>query len=115
MSSAVNQVQIDASVNEREALRYTPAGIPMMNVRLWHQSEQIEAGVKRQVECDMAALGAGEIANRLQHLELGIAHRFTGFLARRSRNSKSLVFHIIDFSSLTSLTADTSEFLDTGA
>jgi primosomal replication protein N len=56
--------------------------------------------VKRQVECDMPALGAGEMANRLQDLELGQVQRFTGFLARKSHRSKSLVFHIIDFSSL---------------
>jgi primosomal replication protein N len=29
---------------------------------------------------------------------LGAMYRFTGFLARKSRHSKSLVFHIIDFS-----------------
>jgi primosomal replication protein N len=29
---------------------------------------------------------------------LGAAHQFTGFLARKNRNSKALVFHIIDFS-----------------
>lgn len=96
----VNQLQIDASVYERDALRFTPAGIPITNVRLLHQSEQSEAGVKRQVECDMPALGAGEMANRLQDLELGQLQRFTGFLARKSHRSKSLVFHIIDFSSL---------------
>lgn len=96
----VNQLQMDASVYERDALRFTPAGIPIVNVRLLHQSEQCEAGVKRQVECDMAALGAGDMAHRLQNLELGQVQRFTGFLARKSRKSKSLVFHIIDFSSL---------------
>jgi primosomal replication protein N len=29
---------------------------------------------------------------------MGAAYQFTGFLAKKSRNSKSLVFHIIDFS-----------------
>jgi primosomal replication protein N len=29
---------------------------------------------------------------------LGAALQFTGFLARKNRNSKALVFHIIDFS-----------------
>ena len=81
-------------------MRHTPAGIPIVTARLLHQSEQIEAGVARQVECDIAALAAGEIATRFEQLALGQMQRFTGFLARKSRHSKSLVFHIIDFSSL---------------
>jgi primosomal replication protein N len=95
----VNQLQIDASINERDSLRYTPAGIPIITAKLLHESAQIEAGVQRQVGCEISALVAGEIAPRFEQLPLGQMQHFTGFLARKSRKSKSLVFHIIDFSS----------------
>jgi primosomal replication protein N len=82
---------------ERDVLRYSPAGVPIVSATLLHSSQQEEAGVTRQVEFEIAALAAGEISGRFARAELGAAHQFTGFLARKNRNSKALVFHIIDF------------------
>lgn len=93
----MNQLQIFASVLEREVLRYTPSGIPIVSAKLLHSSKQMEAGIERLVEFEIAALAAGEISGRLNHAELGSTHQFTGFLTRKSRNSRTLVFHIIDF------------------
>lgn len=92
-----NQFQFDASIAEREILRYTPAGIPMLSARLLHRSQQMEAGIARVVELDIAALAAGEISGRFDQAPLSGTFHFTGFLARRNRTSKSLVFHITDF------------------
>jgi primosomal replication protein N len=94
----VNQLQIVAVISEREILRYTPAGVPIVAANLLHQSEQIEAGVARKIDFEMLAVAAGEISGRFSQAELGAAYQFTGFLAKKNRNSKSLVFHIIDFS-----------------
>lgn len=93
----MNQLQVIASLAERDVLRYTPAGIPIVTARLQHQSEQMEAGIKRLVEFDIAAMAVGEISGRLNKAALGAMFHFTGFLARRNRNSKSVVFHIVDF------------------
>jgi primosomal replication protein N len=93
----VNQFQFVATIAEREAMRYTPAGIPIVSAKLQHGSQQVEAGVQRQVEFEIAAIAAGEISGRFSQAELGTAFRFTGFLTRKNRNSKSLVFHITDF------------------
>jgi len=93
----VNQFQFIANITEREVLRYTPAGIPIVSAKLLHSSQQVEAGVPRLVEFEVAALAAGEISGRFNRAELGGTFQFTGFLARKSRNSKSLVFHIVDF------------------
>ena len=68
-----------------------------MSAKLLHESQQVEAGLPRLVEFEIAALAAGEISGRFNQAELGKAFQFTGFLARKNRNSKSLVFHIIDF------------------
>ncbi len=94
----MNQLQIVATIAERDVLRYTPAGVPVVSAVLMHSSQQVEAGVNRLVEFEMPAFAAGEISGRFAAAELGAAHRFTGFLARKNRNSKALVFHIIDFS-----------------
>jgi primosomal replication protein N len=94
----VNQLQFTGTILERDVLRYTPAGVPIVTATLAHGSQQVEAGVTRQVEFEITALAAGEISGRFARAELGAAHQFTGFLARKNRNSKALVFHIIDFS-----------------
>ena len=94
----MNELSLVASITERDTLRYTPAGIPIVSATLQHGSQQHEAGIPRQVEFEIAAVAAGEISGRFAHAELGAVHRFTGFLARKSRHSKALVFHIIDFS-----------------
>jgi len=93
----VNQLKVVAKVVEKSVLRYTPAGIPIATATLTHDSKQEQAGGQRQVEFEVSAIAAGEISKRFLDIELGIAMIFTGFLARKNRNSKSLVFHVIDF------------------
>lgn len=68
-----------------------------MSAKLLHSSQQIEAGVERVIEFEISAIAAGEISGRFNLAELGKTFKFTGFLARKNRNSKSLVFHITDF------------------
>lgn len=94
----MNRFQLIATIAERDVLRFTPAGVPIVGAILMHDSQQVEAGVARQVAFEIPALGAGDISGRLESAELGAAYRFEGFLARKNRNSKALVFHIIDFS-----------------
>ena len=94
----MNELLLVASIVERDTLRYTPAGIPIVSGILNHGSQQTEAGMERQVEFEIAAVAAGEISGRFATAELGAAQRFRGFRARKNRNSKALVFHIIDFS-----------------
>jgi primosomal replication protein N len=93
----VNELHLVAVIGEREVLRYTPAGIPIVVAKLSHSSEQVEAGIPRLVEFEVAAIAAGEISGRFNQAQLGAVFKFTGFLARKSRNSKTLVFHITDF------------------
>ncbi|HEX2604124.1 MAG TPA: primosomal replication protein N [Oxalicibacterium sp.] len=93
----MNQLQLVAVIAERDMLRYTPAGVPIVTGSLLHSSQQTEAGVPRLVEFEIAAIAAGEISGRFNQAALGGTFEFTGFLARKSRNSKSLVFHLTDF------------------
>jgi primosomal replication protein N len=93
----VNQLRLVAAISERDVLRYTPAGIPIVTAVLQHVSDQVEAGITRRIDLEIAAIAAGEISGRFNRVELGQTLTFTGFLARKRRHSKSLVFHITDF------------------
>jgi len=92
-----NSFHCIATLAERDVVRYTPAGIPMVSAILAHSSEQLEAGISRQVGFELRAVAAGTIADRLERAEMGALFRFSGFIARKNRNSKSLVFHLTDF------------------
>jgi len=98
----VNRLSLQASIAERDVLRYTPAGIPIASGKLLHASKVVEAGVERLVEFEIAAVAAGEISGRFNQTELGVTYEFNGFLARKNRNSKSLVFHITEIIAATS-------------
>ena len=92
----MNRLQLTASVVEREAVRYTPAGVPIASCTLQHHTEVVEAGVRRQVELTMQAVAAGEASGKLESCEMGVETLFTGFLAKKSRNARTLVFHITE-------------------
>ncbi len=92
-----NRVQLSGTLTEREALRYTPAGVAMLGARLSHRSETTEAGHPRQLEFDVALRFAGAVAARADRLQLGESISVDGFLAPRRRQSKSLVVHVTEF------------------
>lgn len=89
----MNTVALHAEVSEIEPLRHTPAGIPLLQFRLLHRSQQVEAGFRRQVECELSAVAMGEVAIRAAALKVGQTVRVRGFLNRKSRMSKQIVLH----------------------
>ncbi len=90
-----NHWVLTACIAEVQPLRYTPAGLPALDIRLEHESLQREAGANRQVKASVKALAFGALAERLARQALGSVWRFQGFLATR-RSGKGLVFHIQD-------------------
>jgi primosomal replication protein N len=92
----VNHVVLNACIAEVSPLRYTPAGLPALDLRLDHESDIEEAGSKRQVKASVKAVTLGTLAEQLVRQPLGQVFRFTGFLAS-PRNSKNVVLHIQDF------------------
>lgn len=90
----MNQFQLSAVLFERDMVRYTPAGVPIVTFKLAHTSTQMEASFSRQVVCDVEALSAGESAQRVTQLALDKMYHFTGFIAHKGRNSKRLIFHV---------------------
>jgi primosomal replication protein N len=93
-TSAANRVQLSGKLLERGILRYTPAGLPAIEFRLGHESEQIEAEKPRKVECEMACLALGSTALLLKDAAAGVMLALTGFIAARSVKSRSPVLHV---------------------
>jgi primosomal replication protein N len=91
--SPVNHFDLTARIAEASPLRYTPAGIPALNLVLEHESDVVEGGTSRRVKLIVKAVAFGSLAETAGRLELGRPWRFTGFLIN-ARTSKSIVFHI---------------------
>ena len=94
---ARNETVLTACIAEVEPLRYTPAGMPALNLRLEHASEILEAGQVRQVKLVVKAVAFGALAERLVKQPIGSMWRFDGFLAT-PHNGKSVVFHVQELS-----------------
>lgn len=101
MNVLANELVLTACIAELDALRYTPAGLPALNLRLEHESEIQEAGLARQVRAVVKAVAFGTVAERLIKQTIGSHWKFNGFLAT-PRNGKYVVLHIQDFQRLTS-------------
>ena len=91
-----NRLTITARLANKEPLRYSPAGVPILNCRLVHQSEQIEAGLARSVICERPAVAVGDVAGRLESKQAETEWQFTGFLATK-RRYETAELHIIEF------------------
>jgi len=86
---------LSAQLVERSALRYTPAGLPALDLGLRHESTVTQDGQARKVSVEIAARGIGDITQQLAALELGSEHGFAGFLGSR-RNGRGVLFHITE-------------------
>jgi primosomal replication protein N len=81
---------------ELGALRYTPGGLPAVEFRIAHASEQEEAGGRRKVEAELGAIAFGTHARLVAGAPMGASGTFSGFLAAKSKRSKRLVLHVTD-------------------
>jgi primosomal replication protein N len=92
----LNQLVLTALIAELGALRYTPAGLPAVDLVLQHESDVLEAGLSRSIKVAIKAVAFGSVAERIGQHSIGPQWRFSGFLAN-PRNGKHAVFHIQDF------------------
>lgn len=82
-------------------MRYTPAGLPALDLQLEHESQVMQAGLLRSVKASFKAKALGTEAEKLAQQALGSAWQFTGFLASAPRG-KNLIFHIQQFQAISS-------------
>ncbi len=87
---------MSACIAQTQVLRYTPAGVPAIDLTLEHESCVEQAGQTRQVKATVKAVAFGAMAERLVKQTIGSHWRFSGFLANSMRG-KQLVLHIQDF------------------
>jgi len=88
-----NRVVVSGRLIELDALRYTPARVAMLKFRLQHDSSQTEAGGARKVSCEIAAVAFEREAKLLAAAKLGSNVKVSGFLAAKSRTSRTLMLH----------------------
>ena len=93
-------MRLSGRLIERDTLRYTPAGIPILDARLEHRSECVEAYRPRQVELEMPVVFAGRLAETADRLSVGRELSLTGFLAPRRKAGKLLVLHVTGYESI---------------
>ncbi len=89
----MNRLLLSATLVERAALRYTPAGLPALDIGLKHESALTEDGQPRKVSMEMRAVAIGAVTQGLLKAELGSAGLYAGFITS-ARNGRGLLFHI---------------------
>jgi primosomal replication protein N len=96
----VNRIRLTGQLQERAAMRYTPAGMAVVEAQMLHRSEVVEAAAPRKLEFGFSVLALGAIARQLAAESLGCELELSGFLAPRSRRSTRLLVHVQEYSRL---------------
>ncbi len=92
----MNRVALSARIAEAGVLRFTPAGLPALDLQLEHESQITQAGQERQVKASIKSVAFGSVAETLGKQPIGSLWQFDGFLAT-PRSGKHPVLHIQSF------------------
>ncbi len=95
-----NRVRLRVRLVARADLRFSPAGVPVLQAALNYQGAVAEADIERQLDFEMDAIALGDTAQRLDRQALGADLDVEGFLAPRSRRSRNLILHITEFKAI---------------
>ncbi|WP_392566978.1 primosomal replication protein N [Utexia brackfieldae] len=89
-----NRMVLTGIVNKTSVRKVSPSGIPHCQFYLDHVSEQIEAGFKRKVWCNIPVVISGqiELINSIQKGSKICVHGFIN-LHKRQNNINQLVLH----------------------
>ena len=90
-------MEIRAELRERGALRYTPAGVEALDLRVGHQSTQSGPGGAQSIELELQCVAFAAMARRLQRVQPGQALHLVGFLMPSRRGARILKLNIIDW------------------
>lgn len=88
-----NQIIICGKIAKLGVLRYTPAGVAVIDFTINHVSRQKEAGVARQIIFDILAVALGQLALTVVGFEINNTVKLTGFINRKSHMNHQLVLH----------------------
>ena len=90
---------LSAQIVERKALRYTPAGLPALDLVLQHESEVTEVQQNRKVKLEIKAVALGSMAEKLNRQETGVTFGLVGFLGA-PRTGRGVLMHITEFNDI---------------
>ncbi len=91
-----NRFELTARIASLAALRYTPAGLPALDLELEHESQQTEADIPRVVRLSIKAVAFGALTQRILALDPAQEVHFKGFLVS-PRYGKGVTFHVQEF------------------
>lgn len=94
MKRSSNLLILTASLIAKDAIRYTPAGLPVIHCQLHHDGEMSEAKQMRQIRMNVEAVAIGDIHQEVLVMDLGATAVFEGFLTQKTLRNEHLVFHI---------------------
>ena len=94
MIEPANRVEISGVISELKALRHTPAGVPVVEFRLRHESARAEAGAQRKVSAEIDAVAFDAQARLIAAGTLGRILKAEGFLCAKNRRSQKPVLHV---------------------
>lgn len=89
-----NRIELGGRIVELGTLRHTPAGLPVAEFRILHESVAVEAGLERRVNAEVDAIAFNAQARLIAAAPLDSRLRVEGFLCARSQRSKKLVLHV---------------------
>ena len=95
----MNRVLLSAQIVERKALRYTPAGLPALDLVLQHESEVTEVQQNRKVKLEIKAVALGSMAEKLNRQETGVTFGLVGFLGA-PRTGRGVLLHITELNDI---------------
>ncbi|MEW6688288.1 MAG: primosomal replication protein N [Pseudomonadota bacterium] len=90
----MNSVELSGVITQLQALRHTPAGVPVVEFRLRHESERAQAGGRRKVVAEIDAIAFEAQARLLAASALGRQLKASGFLCVKNRRSRKPVLHV---------------------
>ncbi len=89
----VNQFIVQGLISELSPLRYTPAGVPVLEFLLFHESEVTEASQPRRISFSIGVLAMGDLAQMAGTICLGCKVRLQGFLVPVRKDSQKYRLH----------------------
>lgn len=92
-TTVFNKISLAAKIKHLSVIRYTPSGLPVLEMRLHHESEQIELNRTYRTKLEIEAKIIGPEALTWQN-QLGTLVYIEGFLSQKTPNQSKLCVHI---------------------
>lgn len=89
----MNRLEVQGQILELSPIRYTPAGVAVLEFLLSHESEVTEAGQVRRLAFTLAVVALGDLAQMAGTTSLGRTVRVQGFLAPVRKDSPKFRLH----------------------